>query len=727
MLHSRWLTRGLALLALNFGVGHVQAQAPQKQLLHTGATSPGTVAMTQSAGVYTLSFVGDETIVYSLDTTDPSVIKGAIRVYEATSDCWPIHDGGVCFRNAAGICLFPSFLSTYTSLSSVSTSANSVTLDYTLNYEGVHHMRTTYQLTGKNLRIRVEDRDGSHAYLDNWAGLYVGFATGTEEPKFIAIQGALATPLVLFRKGTQHFFLANMLDLASSNAASANLLKTPVGPGATTVRFGLETYNLYNKLSNNQVCDVMDDTLNLTISSKIKDVLVTPNWSGSPYRELLTGRVMIDFPNSIWNDYPALWDLFESWGVDNVAGYFFHWSNSAPDYNGETLGPDWYPAKNPALFQTAIQQGNAKGYLLGCNMSFSAMPITAAPSVYDPLHIAKKSDGTWKLGVASLMPLIAASASGIHSDRESTLVKSNYGMSMGYVDIQTYAGPNGGADGDHIDQTGNSGWSKTLKSGINDQQQWLGRMADTYMGPIAGEGSIATVASNKEWLWAGYCDSVQRVINTGSGISGGNNYPIGSPSAPTNWPVIPEFEVRVMSRIQTNHGNGFPDRFFGKSDGPGIVDMNTGLPIFPLTEAALDKYRAYVLTYSKMAHFECNGPYNGIGNYLTFHGMLKSYYLTNALQALYYEGAVTEILYMDGGRLKPFEKILFRSETIDSFRQPQIKEEFSNGLEMYINHNQAPWSVIIGGVSYVIPEDGFVASEPEKQQGQPLGIPWAGE
>ncbi|HTF89552.1 MAG TPA: Ig-like domain-containing protein [Planctomycetota bacterium] len=715
MMHSRWLTRCLVLLAMNFGVGQVQAQVPPKQLIHTGAASPGTVTVTQAAGVYTLRFVGDETISYSVDTNDTNVKKGVIRVYESTSDCWPVRDAGVCFRNSGNLCYFPTNLAPYTTLTSVNSTASSLVLDYTLNFEGVHKMQTTYELKGKNLRIHVKDLDGSLAFLRNWAGLYVGPTLGTEEPKYLSMQGALSTPIVLFRKGAKHYFLGNMLDMVNSNAATVNMYKDPLQAGMTSVRYGLETYNLYKKINNGEVCGTLDDTLNITISSKIKDVLVTPNWPGSPYRDLLTGRVMVNFPNSVWTDYPALWNLFDSWGLDNVAGYFFHWSNSAPDYIGDTFGPDWYPAKNSNGFKTAVQSGVAKGFLLGGNMSFSAMPSTAAASVYNPAHIAKKLNGAWKTSVQSNMPMMAATAAGIHADRESALVKTNYDATLGYVDIQTYAGPQGGADGDHLDQDGVMGWAQTIRAGVHDQQEWLGRMADTFMGPMSGEGSIGTEASSCEWLWAGYCDSVQRAINTGAGIAGGYNFPAGDPRAPTNWPVIPEYEVRVMSRIQANHGNGFADRFFGKSDGPGIVDMNTGKPILPLTEKALDKYRAYVVTYSKMAHFETNGPYNLTGNYISFADTLKTYYLTNALQALYYDGAATQIQYMHQGRLKSFETILFQTETCDSFRHPQLKEVFSNGLELYVNHSTTPWSVIADGVSYVIPEDGFVAVRPGTQ------------
>ena len=353
------------LIGLGVECAHGQADFAKRlvrhQLIHTGANSPGSVSVTNSAGVYTLAFNGDETISYRLDTTDPSVVQGAIRIYESSSDCWPIRDGGACFRTNAGLCFFPSQLAQYTTLTSVRTSINAVALDYTLNFEGVHKLRTTYELIGKNLRIHVQDVDQSPALLKGWAGLYVGATMGTEEPKYLTIQGALCTPIVLFRKGAAHYFLGNMLDMVNSNSADANLLRDTLVPGMTSVRYGFETYNLYKKQANGEICGFMDDTLNLTISSKIKDVFVTPNWSASPYRDLLTGRVMINFPNSIWTDYLALWNLFESWGVDNIAGYYFHWSNSAPDYAGETFGPDWYPAKNSSLFATVMQQGVAKG------------------------------------------------------------------------------------------------------------------------------------------------------------------------------------------------------------------------------------------------------------------------------------------------------------------------------------------------------------------------------
>src|SRR4029079_10061046 len=129
------------------------------------------------------------------------------------------------------------------------------------------------------------------------------------------------------------------------------------------------------------------------------------------------------------------------------------------------------------------------------------------------------------------------------ANREANLVKTNYGINLAYLDIHTYGPPASAPDGDHIDQVAGSRWAKTVGQSIADQKQWMRDMTEDFDGPLLGEGSISTIGTNFEWLWAGYCDSVQRVINTGAN-GRAQLYPAGDPGAPTNWPVIPEFEMR---------------------------------------------------------------------------------------------------------------------------------------------------------------------------------------
>ncbi len=711
--------RRAALLALFAVAGLSVASAQRGEIITTtGAKALGTVTTGQTGSIYWLRFVGDEVIEFQIDTATPEVAGGILRIHEMTSDSWPVYFGGVNFRDGNGSTHSAFWLKDRAHLDNVTRTADSVIMNFTDNCSaegwGIHHRRHTYQLQGKNLRLHIEDLDRNPQWAANYCGVYLGPTREAENPQYIEMQGGLLSPIVLFRNGAQSFFMAQMLDLYNTNAANYVIDQIPIpGPTATSFTFSLWTHNQYKKSQGTtQMSGYLDDTYNFTVSSKIKDVLVTPSQGPSPYRALLAGRTMVNMPANDWPAYGQMWNQFASWGIDDLAGYFFSWSAPKPGSTGQGPGPSWHPARDPANFATTVQQGRARGYLLGGYMAFNIMGPNSPPGIHDLSHVARDEFGNMKMSIQTNQPLLTQTAAGIHATRESGLFRNQYGGNMAYIDIQTYASPVGGADGDHIDQVFNSGWARTLGKGVRDQKHWMGQMQGIFEGPIVGEGSISGQGSNCEWLWAGYCDSVQRVINSGGGTHA-SDLPAGSPLAPTNWPVIPEYEWRVFSKLQANHGNGFAERFFGRSDGPTMVNMSTGQPIFPLTEPALDRYRLYEITYGKAAFFTTNGPYDGgNSNYLSSADMLKEHYLMNALQTAYLENPPRSITYLHNGQMRTFESILFETRTTDTFREARIKLSFANGLEIYVNHNDLPWSVTVAGTAFTIPEDGFVARNP---------------
>ena len=707
----------LAVLTATIAVP-AAAQRRGEQITTTGSQAIGTVTVGQTGSVYWLRFSGDETIEYRIDTAIPEVREGIIRIHEASSDSWPLHYAQVFFRDPAGETHSGYWLRTFAHLDSVTVGTDSVVFDFTDDISsygwGVHHRRYTYELEGKNLRIRVEDRDKKTAYKGNYAGVYLAQTEGTEDPRYIEMQGALMSGITMFRNGGQSWFVTQMLDLYATNAAGYVIDRQAPGGSSFINNIWTGHTNYKPTSGNNTNCGWLDDTYNLTVSSRLRDVLVAPSQGPSPYRGLLTGRTMINLAGSSWQSYSQYWPLLEQWGMDEVAGYFFSWSAPVPGSGGAAnIGPTWHPANDPGNFASMVQSGVARGYLLGGYMAFNLLPGYTPGYAYDSSHIARDQNGNWKWTVQSpAYPTIAESASRFHAERETQLFKQHYGGNLAYLDIQSYASPSGGSDGDHLDQTFGAPWARNLSTAIRDRKKWITKMQDTLEGPLVGEGSISGAGSNLEFLWAGYVDSVQRCINTG-GSEYAANLPAGSPMAPTNWPVIPEYEWRVMARIQANHGNGFPDRFFGRSDGPGMVDMNTGQPIYPMTEPALDRYRLYEITYGKTAFFGSVGSGNGFPSNGMYHAdMIKEHYMMNALQELYYGGRVRTIQYMWNGSLQPFEAIFQQTGTTDSFRHPQLRVTFSNGLEMWLNHSTTPWNVTVAGVSYTIPEDGFVCAQP---------------
>ena len=107
---------------------------------------------------------------------------------------------------------------------------------------------------------------------------------------------------------------------------------------------------------------------------------------------------------------------------------------------------DWDPAEERIYdFEHAVERVAAAA-AVARELDF---PFTFTARAENHIH-GRDDLGVPKLSAQYPFPLIAATASAYHAARESQLVKQNYGMNMTYLDIQTYASPSKGADGDHI-------------------------------------------------------------------------------------------------------------------------------------------------------------------------------------------------------------------------------------------------------------------------------------
>lgn len=709
------------LLALSAALLPCSAVHAADAIVHIAARAPGTTTVSRTGNIFSLRFSGDEVIDYRIDLDGPFVAKGRISVYEASSDSWPMIDVNPGYRDGAGAQHSIGWLSGFATLTSATMTADSVVLDYTDNFgpigEGVRHRRTTFTLTGKMLTVRYQDMDGSTQFARNYIGILQGDVQGLDSPQVLRLMGGMSQPIVRFKNPAgKSYYYSNVLDLYNTNASNYAVQQTPTNPPPSTValNYSYSTWGQYAALSDGtHIGGSIDDTFRVTVTGRIEETYVTPTHGPSPYRELLTDRMVLLCPSTIWADYPPLWNQLDTWGVDNIAGYFFQWSSSGPDSpSPDNVGPDWWPAVDQAGFQNALQTANAKGFILGAYNSYNTMPVSAPANVYDPSHIALGSNGQPKTSVQFGIPIISTTASGLEGARESSLLRAA-GASLGYLDIQTYSSPSRGADGDHIDQRAGSPWAKTLRQACLDQRTWMRNLQDTYQGPLLGEGSILDPGSNYEYLWAGYCDGTERVLNTGTGIPNAS-LPANRRAwlvSVTGWPVVPDIDWRVYNPLQVNHGNGFVERFFSPTDGPGIVTA-AGVPIHPTTEAGLDRYRNYELTFGKAGFVLTNGIQNGIGNYTTHADLLREYHMTNALQSRYTQAPPTLIEYWYAGAYYKLQTLLEATGTLDVFRQPKMHIAFANGLEMWLNHQGVPWDLTIGGVAYRIPQDGFVAIQP---------------
>ena len=685
------------------------------QVGHVGARSPGVVRLRVQGSVYSLQFQGDETIEYRIDAGHPDVRRGLLRIEEASSQSLPMVRGGASFRRADGTVLTPEQLKFFSRLVSHGVQGDAVVLDYIDSADGTHRRRHTLRMIGKTLRVRVQDLDSNTDYFKNYCGFLGGPTGDTPSAQIVTMQGALGTPIVSFEKHTEIFFLAQQLDLSQSHASDWFMPQAiDVVAGPKSIEFGASTHLQYSALNDGSLAAGLDETLDLVVSRHLADVLVEPAWSASPYRELLTGRttVLLGIDSGPLADMERLLDLFDSWGIDDLAVYLMgNWCAADPDppmsING---GPDWWPPADPSGMRHLFDRARSRGLLIGAYTAFNLMPFTAPPRIYDATQIAFWPNKSPKTSLQSGMPLLAEGAVLAHAERETQELAQGLGANLAFIDVSTYATPTRGADGDHIDQRGDSPWAKTLREAVEARRGWLARVGEIVKGPVLGEGSIATQNGNFEWLWSGAVDSVQRTINTGSGKPA-YKLASGDPRAPTRWPVIPEFELRVMARLQSNHGNGFPERFFSVDDLELPNETTQIGPPMPLPARLVDRYRAYELSFGHGAYLQLTGPYDGAGNTMTFVELIKEHYFVSALAEHALVSSIDTILYGIEGEFLTFEGHLRRGRKLEAFRDPLLVLTFRDGFELFVNHGRLPWSVMVRGVSVELPEDGFAAHQ----------------
>jgi hypothetical protein len=712
------LSLALVSIALVLAPKSLLAADPSaEKLIFTGAASPGTTSISLSGNTYTLSFFGDEVIQYQLNLSDPFNAGGTLRIKELTSDSYPMDGTGFVYKDPNGLFWFPKDNYKNTTLISQSVNGKTLSLDYLLNQNGTHAVHYDIKIEGKALRVRIYDPTLNTTAANNFSGIHYGGATGVETPKIIKMQGTQATPIVLFRKptaqGNQHFFTASMLDMFQSGT-SDYLLSSINNPiiGSDSITSSYTTATQYKPMSDGRLAAPLDDSYIVVVSGKVKDVLLSSTTPTSPYRNMLVNRMVFNGPEDVWSWYSGMFDLYLDNGMYNLAGYFFDWSAGQDDVPATiNVGPDWLPAVNQTSFEALLKKGKAHGALVGAYSAFNCVPPNAPSAFNNPNEFVRDAAGNVKVYPQLGFPLLGIEASAPYATQEIGKLK-NLGASAVYVDIQTYGNLSKAPDGDHMDQQASSPWAKTLKKGFAAQKKIFGDVRDQLEGPLMGEGSIATVNSNQEFLWYGYVDSVQRCINTAA-LTTASQIPAGSPLAPTNWPIIPEYEWRVAAQKQINHGLGFHDRFFGPTDGPGIVNMSTGHPIYPLTQEAMDLYQAFLISYGHSGYVTTNGTQQDHEGYITRPGSAQTYFMTNALQTMYFLTPVTLIRYLHNGEFKSFEQVLFETETTDSFRHIPLALQFANGLKIYVNHGSTPLNITEQGKTYTLPaKTGYWAGMP---------------
>lgn len=684
----------------------VRAEAPPLARVRPhGALAAGATRIEQQGQRFTLCFEGEAPVRYSIDAADEGVRHGLLRIQELSSGCWPIWDGGACLRKRDGTLALPAELAGKCRLVEARAEGGLVRLRYEDALDGWRQRVHELWLEGRALCVRVRAADASERDAQpGYAGLWAGSTLAMPAARVLALPGTLATPIASFVQAERGWFCALLLDLPSSHAQGYRLIAPRDAVVAEqSLAFGYDTAGRYEAASDGKLPAALDDTLCVCVSPRLSDALVEPPRAARATRERIAGRMHLFLSQPAeWNAWAAQLARLSECGLDELAIYTFHWWSACAAEGNQNLGPDWFPARDPKGFAELCAAARARGDLFGPYVLYWLL-IDRAPD-HAARWMAKDARGQPKRYEG--MELLAESAIEHFARRETRAIAQAYAPGLYFCDVQSYAAPVGSQNAGSLDLDSKSAWAKTLGDAIRARWGWLDALHAEGHAPVLGEGPFAQAEANLEWLWAGAVDGLQGSLDTGSGLAPGDQ-PASASDQPTRWLVAPEHELRVSARGFAQHGMGFYERFFGSAD-RGLVEA--GAP-FPLSEAALDRYRAYELSYGRAPFAVLTPVADGAGAQVRLADVVKEWGLVAELARRVQLGRIAAIRYgLPDGSEESFESRWFRAGP-EAFVDPRLCIELEDGLAIRVNHARAPWKLEWQGQGYTLPEDGFLAHD----------------
>jgi len=680
----------LLLLMLLSGIAFA---SPETDYLYpAAATLSGSVSAWYDSGdnAYFLRFVGDETIQYKIDLDDSGVQGGYLRVYETTTASYPIYTGGFNYNNSSGGTMTPDGVYTNGLETLVSDSLDGTTL--TLRYRNYYQGVTIYkvyeiELVGKALEIHAYSDSARTSYYNNYVGFSFGTTQNTPNAERILIpyMESIKTTMV-----GHDYFVQLLNDYTQSRASLiSNAAGAPGYYGSSTTRFINSVTATYWR-DNNSLINRVDETLWATVTHNVDDLFVRmSDPPSSPYRDEFNDAHVLNFSglsySLAYQRYVTYLDKMYDYGCRNFMIYV--WGTWAW---GEGTGwPKAIPKSSvggsEADFVNMLDTARAHGNRIGMYTYYHYYPeenkFGEANPLFNPNDATKNRNGTLKYKSPDTQQhWMAPDASLYYGQLVEQEIQDLYHINLAYEDSTSGQMPHANL----LSQYSPDGHVDNVRDGIIAYKYHFLLSKGIHAGPYLGEGTL--VASNPghvtfDTLHAGYVDALERHL----GLPEGQN---------NNYFVIPDYELRVAKPHLVGLAFGFPQRFVSSS--------------YPIPEDKYDELLATVITYGHANYMTCNGIIGDSGDYITEGDEVRSNYMLSAsLQPLYLSSDVDQILYWNGSSYVDVSQAF--KDSMDLVN-PRIRITYQNGLVIYVNHSDTPWTVTAGGTSFLLEKNAWVAS-----------------
>lgn len=432
----------------------------------------------------------------------------------------------------------------------------------------------------------------------------------------------------------------------------------------------------------------LNETIFLTVSSRIEETFVSFSNPVSPYREFLSDKIVLGLWRTSFSRAQTDIETLAGWGMTGLLVVLHYWQK----YGYDDGYPTTYPAGNifggPSGLSRISRLCRDCGYGLALHTNY--VDFYPDSDVWQPADIALSSGGNWvtswynpTTGIQSF--LMKPGRAVDYARLYEPSIHGDYLTTAGYLDVHSAILPSFRVDFDA--RAIGAGQQRLTFEAYRDL---FGYLRSVHQGPVLGEGYGYAAP-----VWAGHIDALEGDPRSLFDIELGRE---GS-----QVPILVDYKLRVLHGLFVLHGAGYYERFYHDPS--------------PLTDEKLERYRATELAFG-MAGFLSNPFVHGLSK----TDILREYCFLKHLQSYYLTAEVSDISYWVDGELMTASAALNRilpsvsnAGVNDALleRLAKVRVLYDNGFILCVNRSSSSsWERSENGSSYSLPPGGFLGLLP---------------
>ncbi len=631
---------------------------------------------------------------------------GLISVYDVASLRYPLLQGGVGTRTAAGAFQQPT-VGVTTSLTALTVVDNVATASYRDTIGIIDVTRThTIEVIGDAVRIRIQG-SGNTSYNSNYSGVWGGnFNSGVDQ---IELHGTLIFPTAYKTLlGTTRWY-GHFLDLSQSNAQGFSLTD-PRNPGVDS---SYSTLQKYETNDDGVLPADLDETLWCIASSSREDLVVHSNAvSDQITRVANSPRVFITSKADGWAvNQTRVTDLADVWGFDDAVAFpFWWWADPNYDTQSQDNGGNWVPGDETLMAAFGAAMDGVGFKFMPYSYSTLEKPGT---DNYDEDNRILNGDGSVRESNFAGVYLCRPEEVAAKFAAQFTALKTDLLITDIFADVDTFVSPYTGGGGNFVN--GEAGTStQTLKTAGHEIRRFLYANKALIGGAQIGEGPRAGYMNDFGIFYEGCVDGLEALWSTNEPREEIDPlYEDGR--SPAQWPMDLTDVWKRRNKSSQDVGP-HKDRTFTTHEADLQTDPPGPLQLFPHSTAMMDLRRCLFIMHRRPGEIYLAEDWS---ESMSDAQVIKEFYITTgacrAAAALWETDAVVSY-HDDTNGYEDFDTKFNREEGGGSgrgrasFVKTRVRIVIGT-LTIWVNRSAVDWDLSTNAGSITLPENGFIVTQ----------------